>query len=164
MADIFIGQGEMEQSVREAFVKSLQQQEGADYPRTLKADWIETPVGSLLAAGDQDHLYLLSFLQKSTMIRKVALVQKRLNAGLEMGESAALHSVAGELAQYFDGKRRAFETPLELLGTVFQVRVWEEVRKIPFGHTITYEELANRIGKPAAFRAVARRTRKTRWP
>lgn len=89
------------------------------------------------------------------MIRKAALVQKKLNAGLEPGESPTVRSVAGELAEYFDGKRQVFETPLQLLGTVFQVRVWEEVRKVPFGHTITYEELANSIGKPAAFRAVA---------
>lgn len=155
MADIFDGQGEMENAVREAFVQSLQRQEGADQPRTLNADWVETPVGTLLAAGDQDHLHLLSFLQKSTMMRKAALVQKKLNARLEMGISSTVHSIAAELKEYFDGKRRMFETPLQLLGTVFQIAVWEEVRKVPFGHTITYDELANRIGKPAAFRAVA---------
>lgn len=51
--------------------------------------------------------------------------------------------------------RQTFETPLALSGTVFQERVWQALREIPYGETATYADLATSIGKPAAFRAVA---------
>lgn len=155
MADLFDGQKEMEAAVRDSFARALENQEGTNYPRTLQAKWLDTPVGTLLAAGDEKCIYLLSFLQKSSMARKAALIQKQLDARLEMGESGAVGLIAAELNDYFAGRRTMFDTPLCLTGTVFQIKVWEELRRVPFGRTITYAELAQRIDKPAAFRAVA---------
>ena len=61
-----------------------------------------------------------------------------------------------ELAEYFDGQRRHFGTPVDsTLGTDFQRAVWKALRGIPMGHTTTYGELARRIGRPTAVRAVA---------
>lgn len=60
-----------------------------------------------------------------------------------------------QLDEYAGGARRAFDLPLALAGTPFQLRVWEELRRIPYGATISYGELARRIGRPAAVRAVA---------
>jgi methylated-DNA-[protein]-cysteine S-methyltransferase len=59
-----------------------------------------------------------------------------------------------QLADYFAGKRREFELPLGARGTAFQERVWQELCRIPYGTTISYGELARRIGKPGAARAV----------
>ena len=59
-----------------------------------------------------------------------------------------------QLQQYFDGQREDFDLPLEPRGTEFQMKVWEELRKIPYGVTWSYGELARRIGKPTAARAV----------
>jgi methylated-DNA-[protein]-cysteine S-methyltransferase len=59
-----------------------------------------------------------------------------------------------QLAEYFAGQRQRFTVPLKLEGTPFQRRVWQELVKIPFGATITYAELARRIGRPTASRAV----------
>lgn len=59
-----------------------------------------------------------------------------------------------EMLEYFSGKRREFEIPLRLIGTDFQCKVWMELAKIPYGETISYGELAKRIGKPKAARAV----------
>ena len=60
-----------------------------------------------------------------------------------------------QLAEYFDGKRTAFDLPLDrAAGTVFQRQVWRALLDIPYGETITYGELARRIGQPAAVRAV----------
>jgi len=59
-----------------------------------------------------------------------------------------------QLTQYFAGERQAFELPLHPLGTSFQFEVWQELARIPYGATISYGELARRIGKPQAVRAV----------
>ena len=59
-----------------------------------------------------------------------------------------------QMAEYFAGGRRQFDLPLKLAGTPFQQRVWQELVRIPFGVTISYAELARRIGRPTASRAV----------
>ena len=59
-----------------------------------------------------------------------------------------------QVDEFFSGKRKEFDLPLKLEGNNFQVQVWNELTRIPFGKTITYGELARRIGKPDASRAV----------
>jgi methylated-DNA-[protein]-cysteine S-methyltransferase len=59
-----------------------------------------------------------------------------------------------QLREYFDGERTAFELTLTLLGTAFQRRVWAALRDIPYGQTVSYGQLADRIGQPSASRAV----------
>ena len=63
-------------------------------------------------------------------------------------------AIAKQFREYFRGKRRAFEISLRLEGTDFQKSVWNELLKIPYGATISYGELAERIGNPKAVRAV----------
>ena len=65
-----------------------------------------------------------------------------------------LERLAQQLERYYAGELREFELPLEPLGTDFQLRVWSELRRIPWGRTISYGELATRIGQPSASRAV----------
>ena len=67
---------------------------------------------------------------------------------------APFAAVREQLAEYFAGERQEFDVPLKLAGTPFQQRVWRELVRIPFGTTITYAELARRIGQPTASRAV----------
>ena len=64
-----------------------------------------------------------------------------------------LHS---ELAAYFGGSLRRFTVPLDLAGSEFQLRVWRELQRIPYGETRSYAELAQSIGQPRAVRAVGR--------
>ncbi|WP_033294237.1 methylated-DNA--[protein]-cysteine S-methyltransferase [Amycolatopsis jejuensis] len=59
-----------------------------------------------------------------------------------------------QLDEYFTGTRTAFDLPLALRGTPFQVTVWRALLEIPYGETTTYRELAESIGRPTAFRAV----------
>jgi methylated-DNA-[protein]-cysteine S-methyltransferase len=63
-------------------------------------------------------------------------------------------AVREQLAEYFAGQRQQFDLPLKLAGTPFQQRVWQELVRIPFGTTITYAQLAQRVGRPTASRAV----------
>jgi methylated-DNA-[protein]-cysteine S-methyltransferase len=76
-------------------------------------------------------------------------------AGTFGGPDAALFTeAAGQLEEYFAGRRTAFDLPLALAGTPFQQRVWAALGKIPYGETISYGQLADRIGQPTAARAV----------
>ncbi|MFQ5576494.1 MAG: methylated-DNA--[protein]-cysteine S-methyltransferase [Anaerolineae bacterium] len=65
-----------------------------------------------------------------------------------------LRACAQQLEAYFAGRRRRFELPLQPQGTPFQQRVWRALADIPFGQTVTYAELARRVGNPRGFRAV----------
>ncbi|MDR3671218.1 MAG: methylated-DNA--[protein]-cysteine S-methyltransferase [Holophaga sp.] len=65
-----------------------------------------------------------------------------------------LAPVRRQLEEYFRGERRAFDLPLALRGTPFQLRVWAELQRIPYGATISYGELARRLGDPNLTRAV----------
>ncbi len=62
--------------------------------------------------------------------------------------------VVKQLDEYFAGKRKTFDIPLAMKGTPFQLAVWNELTRIGYGDTISYAELAHRIGRPAAVRAV----------
>lgn len=59
-----------------------------------------------------------------------------------------------QLTEYFDGKRYAFDLPLALHGTQFQREVWQQLLKVPFGQMVSYQGIANAIGRPRAARAV----------
>ncbi|MEU5693179.1 methylated-DNA--[protein]-cysteine S-methyltransferase [Actinosynnema sp. NPDC020468] len=63
-------------------------------------------------------------------------------------------AVTEQLGEYFAGERTTFDLPLSLAGTEFQRRVWDALRDIPYGGTVTYGELARRLGNPTASRAV----------
>ena len=67
-----------------------------------------------------------------------------------------LYNIRTQLKEYFSGERKVFDLPLDLQGTDFQLKVWSELLKIPYGETITYKELANRLGNPKCIRAAAK--------
>lgn len=69
-------------------------------------------------------------------------------------DPAAFGETAAQLRAYFDGALTVFTMPVTLVGTPFQQRVWAALREIPFGETVSYLELAQRIGQPTASRAV----------
>ena len=87
-----------------------------------------------------------------------ALTGLRFGSGPRTGERDEAHPVlataAAELAEYLTGERRAFTVPLAPAGTAFQLAVWEQLRLIPYGTTVSYGELARRLGAPDAARAV----------
>ena len=74
--------------------------------------------------------------------------------GRTNGSGATLTAVADQLDEYFRGVRTGFELPIRLEGTPFQLAVWSALRDIPFGQTSTYAEIAARIDRPRAVRAV----------
>lgn len=82
-------------------------------------------------------------------------MQTLLNAGYTEMTSEIIEETRRQLDEYFRHERQAFDIPLLTAGTEFQESVWNSLMEIPYGQTITYGELATRLGKPAAVRAVA---------
>ncbi len=82
-------------------------------------------------------------------------LQLALRAQLVWGDSPVINYAIAQLEEYFEGCRQTFDLPLLHVGSDFQRYVWSELIKIPYGQTISYKELACRIGNPKACRAVA---------
>lgn len=99
----------------------------------------DSPIGKLWLSAENGKIVSLSF--------------SGTQADAEITEPV-LSKAMNQLSEYFAGKRKAFDLPLELHGTPFQKSVWNELVKIPFGRTETYGEIAAKIGKPKAARAV----------
>ena len=108
----------------------------------------QTPIGTLRLVGDEDAIARIELPNEAA--RAPDGSWEPANGALP----AALAEAKHQLGEYFEGKRREFDLPLVLEGTEFQRCVWAELRRIPFGETISYGELAPRIGKPTASRAV----------
>lgn len=103
-----------------------------------------SPIGPLRAVSDGEALIGLYMPD-----------HRREPAPVTDGDDAVLRETERQLAAYFSGESQGFDLPLRPKGTPFQVRVWEELRKIPHGESISYAELARRVGQPSAVRAVA---------
>ncbi len=107
--------------------------------------YLNSPIGDLLLAGDDDGLSLIGFPQGKMrhepepdwIFNEKPFATARL-----------------QLKEYFAGERKDFELPLHLCGTEFQVQVLEELLRIPYGETTSYGDIAKRIGRPKAMRAV----------
>lgn len=78
-----------------------------------------------------------------------------LNADYQEGDAEAIDDLMAQLSDYFSGKLKVFDIPLMLCGSEFQQSVWNVLLQIPFGETISYQELTMQLGSPKAIRAVA---------
>jgi len=112
---------------------------------TVYYAWMDSPVGRLLIAGDQSGLRCILFAEGRSGVRPEPGWQEN---------PASLDEAVRQLRAYFAGALREFDLAVAPEGTPFQKRVWQELLRIPYGSTISYGELARRIGKPNASRAV----------
>jgi methylated-DNA-[protein]-cysteine S-methyltransferase len=101
---------------------------------------IESPVGPLTLEADDEGLARIEFGAED---RQPCL-----------SGQAVLHDAIRQLAEFFDGRRTTFDVKLALRGTPFQLDVWRELLRIPYGETRSYAQIAKSIGRPAAIRAV----------
>ncbi|GLQ88975.1 methylated-DNA--[protein]-cysteine S-methyltransferase [Dyella flagellata] len=108
-------------------------------------DHLPTPIGKLLLVADAKGLREVWF--------ETGKHRKAPDAAWEH-DPAKLAFARKQLEEYFAGERTSFDLPLHPIGTAFQVAVWQALAKIPYGATISYGELAQRIGQPQAMRAV----------
>jgi AraC family transcriptional regulator of adaptative response/methylated-DNA-[protein]-cysteine methyltransferase len=124
--------------------------------RCIAVDWLESPVGPLVVAANDQGLCLLEFGHGGEMGTALASLAHELDCPIVPGKHPYIEQVRRELDEYFAGDRRDFSVPLLYSGTPFQRAAWEELRRIPYGETISYEEQARRIGLPGAQRAIGR--------
>ena len=111
----------------------------------MKYTYMDSPVGRLLLTGDEDGLRLIGFPEGKMVIQPAAdWIESR----------KTFHEAIRQLQGYFGGELREFDLPLAPEGTPFQLAVWSKLREIPYGETISYGELAARVGNPKASRAV----------
>ena len=115
---------------------------------------IESPVGLLLAGANSDGLCLLEFTDRRLIETQLATVGRKFSSAIVPGENRHTEKLRGELEAYFAGGLTEFSLPLIYPGSQFQINVWSELLRIPYGETISYEELARRVGSPSAQRAV----------
>jgi len=108
--------------------------------------YLETPVGTMLIAGDTDAVLQIIFPSRG----KAA----KAELGWVESQRGPVGEAVRQLREYFAGERTGFELPLAPRGTEFQRSVWRQLQKIPYGETISYGELARRVGNPKASRAV----------
>ncbi|MCS5710376.1 methylated-DNA--[protein]-cysteine S-methyltransferase [Candidatus Berkiella aquae] len=129
----------------------------------LHAAWIETPLGPMLAIANEKSLFLLEFADWHGLTKEIHCLRKETHSVILPGKSAALTSIRNELEHYFSGKLKNFKTPLRKVGTDFQNQVWTVTKKIPYGQTRSYYDIAMLLGKPSAFRAVANANSKNKF-
>lgn len=123
--------------------------------KMLKASWLDTKLGPMIAIADETSLYLLEFVDRRGLELEVERLRLKTKAAIIPDVTDPIKSIKLELESYFDGKLTQFKTPLHLLGTPFQRLVWDELMRIPYGQTRSYMAQAEAIGKATAYRAVA---------
>lgn len=122
----------------------------------LKAAWIDTLLGPMIAIADEHQLYLLEFVDRRGLETELERLSEKIGSPFIPGHTGVIQSIETELEQYFSGTLDAFKTPLGLQGTPFQISVWHALQGIPMGQTCSYSDIAAVIGKPKSVRAVAR--------
>ena len=142
---------------RAAFTRILGYSPAAFRGRTLlKADWIATPLGAMVAVADEQALHLLEFADRKALPTELKRLQKTTGSGIGFGRLPPIEQIARELAAFFAGASTRFATPLAEHGSPFTRGVWGALRQIPAGETRSYSAVAAQLGKPSAVRAVAR--------
>lgn len=140
---------------RDAFEKTFGRTPGdSDAARSITATIFASPVGPLLLGATDEALCLLEFADRRALESQIKTLRTRFEAAVVPGENAHIKETRRQLKSYFAGKLRDFSVPIDYPGTVFQQAVWRQLLNIPYGRTISYEELAKAVGRPGAQRAV----------
>ncbi|MGH9028049.1 MAG: methylated-DNA--[protein]-cysteine S-methyltransferase [Acidimicrobiales bacterium] len=116
-------------------------------PEATRRVMLDTPIGVLTLEGNDEAVTRIDLPGRAPVAGE--LRNDDLSAA-----PAPLAEAAGQLSEYFAGRRTEFDLPLELTGTPFQRQVWLTLADIPYGETVSYAELATMVGRPKAFRAV----------
>ncbi len=140
---------------RTAFAKTFGQAPNDGGFAPLLIEWLDTPLGPMVAICDEAYLYLLEFTNRKNLERQFERLSKRRDRAIIPGRTVITDQIEQELEDYFAGRLARFETPLALTGTLFQQSVWRALCDIPFGQTWSYSDLADYIGNDKAVRAVA---------
>jgi methylated-DNA-[protein]-cysteine S-methyltransferase len=104
-----------------------------------------SPIGRIKIIADKDCIHALTFLEEADSI----------DNALESESPLVIHQCIDELIEYFNGTRTKFTVPIHQTGTDFQQKVWKELYEVPYAKTMSYAELAKKLGDPKVIRAAA---------
>lgn len=121
----------------------------------IKTRLYNSPCGMLLLGSFGDKLCLCDWQVEAHRDNVDRRLKRVLKAEFEEGTSEVIEKAIAQLDEYFARRRREFDVPLLFVGTEFQKAVWNDLLRIPYGTTISYGQMAQRIGMPKAVRAVA---------
>ncbi len=112
----------------------------------------DSAVGTITVAASPQGVALVEF---GTATSRLSEIGKKLSLDVTDSATPLLCRAVAQLQDYFAGSGQSFSLPLHITGTDFQMLVWQQLMRIPYGHTCSYKELAAAVGRPRAFRAVA---------
>lgn len=120
----------------------------------LYFNWFDTKLGLMLGIFDSDYLYFLGFIDSKNLINEIRMLTKKLSASLTLGTSKISRDLDKKLKLYFINKLKTFNIPFKLIGTNFQIKVWNQLAKIQYGKILSYKEIARLLKMPKAYRAI----------
>ncbi len=121
---------------------------------SLQLKYIHTRLGAMFSLSDNEHLYMLEFIDEDKIIREMKALQMKLKAEITFGDSHINTLLSSELEAYFSGQLQYFSIPVCMTGSEFQNKVWSALLEIPYGEAVSYKDIAKEIGSPKAVRAV----------
>ncbi|HEY1860010.1 MAG TPA: methylated-DNA--[protein]-cysteine S-methyltransferase [Gemmataceae bacterium] len=156
--DVALGNGyESHSGFREAFARTFGRPPGRSRQEgCIMVTWAESPIGPLVVGAVEEGICLLEFSDRRMLEAQFTTLRKRFGCAIVPGKHPHLDQLKEALARYFAGQLREFQVPVIYPGTPFQQAVWDGLRRIPYGETCSYEDLARDVGAPSAHRAVGR--------
>lgn len=128
----------------------MQKKRFRQFNKDLFYDEVSSPVGQLTIVASQKGLQAVLW----DVDREQAECDDRIKALTHLKNEHIILQTKNQLAEYFEGKRKLFDLPLNLVGTAFQIKAWNELLKIPYATTISYAKQAERMGDKNKARAV----------
>lgn len=122
---------------------------------TIAIQQYRSPIGDMLLGSIDEKLCLCDWVVEPHREHIDRRMSRYFNAKCHETTTDVIKRAIEEIREYFGGVRREFSLPTQMAGTEFQRRVWSELMTIPYGETISYGQLARRIGNPKGVRAVA---------
>ncbi|SDC63378.1 methylated-DNA-[protein]-cysteine S-methyltransferase [Ruegeria marina] len=122
----------------------------------LRLQGLDTPLGTMIAACDDQRLHLLEFSDRRALPRQLRRLFRAFDGDIGFGRFPLTDRVERQLADFLEGRTERFDLPLALHGTDFSREVWLALMTLPAGKTISYGDLARRVGRAQSVRAVAR--------
>ena len=123
--------------------------------KKISIQYYPTELGELVLGSYGKHLCICDWKDRKNQNSINRKVSQGLDASLREEPSKTIDSAIVEIANYLEGNTTEFLTPVKLIGTEFQIKVWTAIKSIPYGKSISYTELAHGLGNPKAVRAVA---------
>ena len=154
--DVALGHGyESHSGFRDAFAKTFGKPPGKSKTgNCILTAWIESPMGPLVTAATDKGICLLEFSDRRMLDAQFTTLRKLFKSPIVPRENKHIILLRKELKKYFEGALKQFTVPIIFPGSQFQQKVWNELLKIPCGKTVSYEDIAIKVGTPKAQRAV----------